>query len=479
MSRTRSNQYLAWFGHHNSYFNFRFAELDCLAAKYGVDIDTLYAGERKTALSIDPFAVVNLPSEEVAVAICNDSVMTKYMIELWGSGATDEDVIASVKENVSDESWEFHLNPKKPFSYKVIGYGIQHSEQERKDRMAAFGYLFRGYEKVNLKAPKTNLFVIDHYFVYNFDQTGTRDETLPVEKYGTYYGRLVATSSTWRNKFVLTDRPVLGPTSLDNDLAFMMANFAEMKKGTFVLDPFCGTGGLLIAATACGEIPQVGTDIDIRVLSGDFISYFRNKIHDDMTLDIFQNFKHYGLPLPEVVAADNSCSCWRASEGVPFFDVVLTDPPYGVRAGAKKIGQTSSHDIMQRDSYYPQMVGYEPNEVNKDLLDLASIRLKDDGILVFLLHIELIELFTEKELAELPHGPNTNKSTKVLVHSYNDQEFVYANECARDPQFLDESLLARVIPTHPALALERSALQILSAGTGRILVKMRRLPRVL
>lgn len=453
-------------------------ELECIAQKHGIDVTTLFVGDKKTAMSIDPFAVITLPSEEIAVAICYDSVMIKYMIELWGSGSTDEEVIASVRERLSDDTWEFHLNAKKPFSYKVIGYGIQHSEQERKDRMAAFGPLFRGYEKVNLKSPKTTLFVIDHYFVYNFDQTGTRDETLPVEKYGTFYGRLVATSSTWRNKYVLTERPVLGPTSLDNDLAFMMANFAEMKNGTFVLDPFCGTGGLLIAASACGGISQVGTDIDVRVLSGDFISYFRNKLHEDMTLDIFQNFKHYGLPPPEVVAADNSCSCWRSSMGKePFFDVVLTDPPYGVRAGAKKVGQKNSHDIIHRESYYPQMLGYEPSDVNQDLLELASTHLKDNGILVFLLHIELIDLFTADELASLPRGANSNKSTKVLVHSYNDIEFVYANECARDPQFLDTPLLARVIPTHPDMQLDCAALQILSAGTGRILVKMRRTSR--
>jgi len=33
---------------------------------------------------------------------------------------------------------------------------------------------------------------------------------------------------------------------MDNDLAFIMANIAQIKRGDFVWDPFVGTGGLLI-----------------------------------------------------------------------------------------------------------------------------------------------------------------------------------------------------------------------------------------
>ncbi len=47
-------------------------------------------------------------------------------------------------------------------------------------------------------------------------------------------------------KYDLRTRAYLGPTSCDNDLAFLMANQGAIKEGDFVLEPFLGTGGLLI-----------------------------------------------------------------------------------------------------------------------------------------------------------------------------------------------------------------------------------------
>ena len=165
---------------------------------------------------------------------------------------------------------------------------------------------------------------------------------------------------------------------------------------------------------------------------------------------------------------------------MPLFDVILTDPPYGVRAGAKKIGAKYTHEIGNRDTYYPQMLGYLPEEVNGDLLSVASGLLVDGGVLVFLLHIELIELFTQDELSKLPKGEkNVGRGTKLLHQESCKRDYVYANECARDRNFLDEQILReRVIPTHPDMETESAVLQILSAGTGRVLVKMRRKPRI-
>jgi tRNA (guanine10-N2)-methyltransferase len=467
-------RYLVWFGHNNSYFTQRFRELESVSRMMGVDQDILYSGARPTGESTDPYAIVNFPNDEVAAKICQQSVLAKFVIELWGAGGTDEDVISSIRHAVSPDRWKGHLEGEKSFSYKVIGYGIQHTEASRRDRMMAFSSLFTGLEKVDLRNPTTTLYIIDEHERI-FEQTGSRNELIQADKKATFYGRLVSLNDPFsRNQYVLTERPVLGPTSLDNDLAFIMANMAEIKAGSYVFDPFCGTGGLLIASTANGGIPQIGTDIDIRVISGQFVAYIRNRVDEHMGTDIFQNFKHYKLAIPEIVATDNSHPCWRVTK--PLFDSILTDPPYGVRAGAKKIGSKFDHDIGNRDDYYPQMVGYQPHEVNSDLLELASTLLVDYGTLVFLLHIELMDLFTQDELGRLPRG-GTSKCTKVCTQP-SGRVYVYANECARDKNFLDENLIRdRVVPKHANMKFESAVLQILSAGTGRVLVKMRRLPR--
>ena len=46
-----------------------------------------------------------------------------------------------------------------------------------------------------------------------------------------------------------------------------MANFAHCRAGSLVLDPFCGSASLLIAAAHFGAY-TLGSDIDIRVIRG-------------------------------------------------------------------------------------------------------------------------------------------------------------------------------------------------------------------
>jgi tRNA G10 N-methylase Trm11 len=56
-------------------------------------------------------------------------------------------------------------------------------------------------------------------------------------------------------------------------------------------------------------------------------------------LDVYANFKQYGLPLPEVLRMD--------SIGTPFnersflFDSIVCDPPYGIRAAQKMTKKTN------------------------------------------------------------------------------------------------------------------------------------------
>lgn len=51
--------------------------------------------------------------------------------------------------------------------------------------------------------------------------------------------------------------------------------------------------------------------------------------------DIFTNFYHYKMPLPEIFAMD--CSN-PAMQRQGLFDAIVCDPPYGVRARSQKVG---------------------------------------------------------------------------------------------------------------------------------------------
>lgn len=146
-----------------------------------------------------------------------------------------------------------------------------------------------------------------------------------------YFGRELKGAVRARELVGLGDlkrRAYLGPTSLDNEVALLMASFAHVRKGSVVLDPFVGTGSILIACAQFGARLCVGTDIDIRVLKG---KKGRN---------VYSNFRQYGLEPPELVRSDNALmhnGHFRALAS-PLYDAVVCDPPYGIRAGARRSG---------------------------------------------------------------------------------------------------------------------------------------------
>lgn len=65
-------------------------------------------------------------------------------------------------------------------------------------------------------------------------------------------------------RYALSKRKYLGPTSMDHEMAFLMCTMGHVRAGSFVLDPFVGTGSILVSAAHFGAI-TMGTDIDIRV----------------------------------------------------------------------------------------------------------------------------------------------------------------------------------------------------------------------
>ena len=64
-----------------------------------------------------------------------------------------------------------------------------------------------------------------------------------------------------------TDRPFFQPGSMDPLLARALCNLARVQPGDVVLDPMCGTGGVLIEAGLLGARP-VGTDAQQKMVVG-------------------------------------------------------------------------------------------------------------------------------------------------------------------------------------------------------------------
>ena len=107
-------------------------------------------------------------------------------------------------------------------------------------------------------------------------------------------------------------RPFFSPISLGPKLARAMVNLSGVPAGSSVLDPFCGTGGILIEAGSMG-LRVLGSDVDSRMVEG-----------------CQKNLEHYGIT-GEVFKAD-------IGEVAPLLgeravDAIVTDLPYGRASG--------------------------------------------------------------------------------------------------------------------------------------------------
>jgi tRNA (guanine10-N2)-dimethyltransferase len=101
-------------------------------------------------------------------------------------------------------------------------------------------------------------------------------------------------------------RPFSSPVSLDPVLARVLVNLSEVSAGESVLDPFCGTGGILIEAGLCG-CGVAGTDVK-----------------EEMVKGTRKNLEEYGIIAHDIRESE-------VSEALEIFDtdVLITDLPYG------------------------------------------------------------------------------------------------------------------------------------------------------
>ena len=121
----------------------------------------------------------------------------------------------------------------------------------------------------------------------------------------------------------------------------MMCNQAKIQAGSFVLDPFVGTGGLIIPPASKGAY-VFGCDLDMRVLNGYSVGrinkkssyYHADKKYEIFTPKIILNFEQYGFAMPNIFRMDSTQLAFKYEE---MFDAIITDPPYGLRAMSRSV----------------------------------------------------------------------------------------------------------------------------------------------
>lgn len=106
--------------------------------------------------------------------------------------------------------------------------------------------------RANLRNPDHNFWLMET------DDYGTNNGLPPVVQRRIFFGREVGGADRkLLPTYQLKSRTYLGPTAMDAEIAFLMANQALATPGKLVYDPFVGTGSILIAAAHFGAMTMV------------------------------------------------------------------------------------------------------------------------------------------------------------------------------------------------------------------------------
>ena len=293
-----------------------------------------------------------------ALQVLGRSSILAYMCRFLVFATSFDDLLTQVR----DMNDEFLIYRNDSFKFEVDAFGKSLDPREQLVLINSFSFMpLKG--PIHLKDPKVTFVLGINYKTSEY-----------------HFGMKIITDSMRGaiDNFSLKKRIYLGTTSMDAELSFIMANLGRVQSGDLVYDPFVGTGSLLYISAYLGAF-TISSDID----GSNCGAPHKGKVEAGHNL--YTNLHQYGVEKYCLggLVFDITQHPWRSNE---LFDAIICDPPYGVRAGAKKIAKTIERNLQNRELYwklYPTTKPYELEELIPDLLEFSSKFLKKSGRLVF------------------------------------------------------------------------------------------------
>ncbi|KAF8495862.1 tRNA guanosine-2'-O-methyltransferase [Gautieria morchelliformis] len=350
--------------------DFRIPELLSVAQIYGFDIVVPPKPDVTR-----PFMTVEVQEEEHARLLAQRCILVKSVLELYASGPSYSHL--HTLNRTQAHLWA----PYKETPWKFMVTGYRQSVPKTRQREVVEGFSYMALEgRIDLTQPELELWCFEEY--------GPQDKAPLRPKYDrdgdficVWFGRLIAkgTARPLIHKFDVKKRAYYGNTSMDAEMSLLMANQTLSAPGKLIYDPFAGTGSMLYTAAEFGAY-VVGSDIDGRQMRG-----------KERAPGVLRSAAQYGFAerIFDLFTFDVTWHPWRCGA---LFDAIVTDPPYGVRAGAKRLGRKQG--VPLRDSitamkdpstYVPPTHPYELSTLAYDLVLLARFLLRPRGRLVFFL----------------------------------------------------------------------------------------------
>ncbi|KAJ3446060.1 tRNA (guanine(10)-n2)-methyltransferase [Anaeramoeba flamelloides] len=333
-----------------------------------------------------PFHYFDLNDEEAKSIdkICSRSVLIHSVYRVLEQGES----LSELHENLKKLPYEVYQKDLYQKTFKFILYSFNY-RWKSKSKYPMFDEIGKclpherlGLE-VDLNKPDVELFVL-----FDYSKLGQSSKLVPRDKPRNVYLALqIGCTGFIDTKYGLKRRKFIGRTSMRADLSFLIANYALVKPGSLVYDPFCGTGSLLIPCSVHGAV-SFASDIDWRTIKGDQElldekkkketnqNKNKNKNQNENenqnqnqnqkkkgnkkknqnksnSKEIDQkrmrlNWEQYNIadkPL-EIILMDLTNNNWNSRIK---FDAIICDPPYGIREGSKQLGSKKTNQGQSKE----------------------------------------------------------------------------------------------------------------------------------
>ena len=319
------------------------------------------------------------------------AVGCRAVFEVWGQGETLKDCVASTARVSAD-----HIRSRVSGSWRLqpcsLGTRQRRHSDQRVARMAVFTHVLDAIEgrPVDLRTPDHRLWLVE---AQRFLQDGAPLPEPPPRHLLLY--QLPASRPSVKEqaaKLDLRKRAFLSTSTLPARRSLLLCNLAlahAPMTGASLLDPYCGSGGVLLTAAALGA-DTVGSDLDWRMVSNNRWAtkippskYRPNRGQEAVRMR--DNFDEAGLPPPRAlleldVGAPDAAERLLEANGGERYHALVCDPPYGRREFQH--GTEAWDGALTFQVHEAALTG-----TLQTLLALAAATLRPRGRLVFLVPV--------------------------------------------------------------------------------------------
>ena len=264
------------------------------------------------------YLLTEMESRETAYELSHRSISIRHLTEVWYVAESYEDLIANINSHLNTSLKSFLAKDTFSFSIRVSAFAKKLTREYINDVIEKLEVL-QIAGRVCLTNPDLTIQVVEDY--------GDAPNLAPAKPNRIYIGSLIAEGQRkLLTHYSLDKRYYIGNTSMDPEICFLMGNLAKVKPGDLVIDPFVGTGSVLISCAHLGAY-IMGTDIDRRILHGWSKSTRSGQMKRFPDECLKRSMQQYGLDglYVDLLAADAG-ECVRTIDSVIVrFIVLLVD----------------------------------------------------------------------------------------------------------------------------------------------------------